>query len=240
MGKWVLLSAIVLAVGAAPFAIAANGDPVTAGGRTTFTSITRILGDSATYATQQSNLRNGEGGAARYGCRSSAGNEFCLLSKNVGGGGSFRFQSTNSLIGGSIEVDVPQGRAQSEAVPFTTNATGVATGLNADQVDGLSGEDLRPRFARVNADGTLVANASRGVTAVNRTAAGTYDVTFSGADLTNCAYSAVATTVDNAGAVSTQAQSAAILRVVTRNGGGANGDGTTEIADKPFSVSVNC
>jgi hypothetical protein len=237
MGKWVLLSAIVLAIGITPFAIAADGDPVRAGGRTTFTDITRILGNSSGYATQQSNLRSGDGGAARYGCRSSSDNEFCLLSKNIGGGGSFRFQSTNSLIGGSIEVEVPQGRSASDARPFTTNATGVATGLNADQVDGLSGDQLRPRIARVTADGAL-ANG-RGVTSVSRVSDGTYDVTFD-SDVTNCAYTATAATVDNAGAVSTEEQSATVVRVRTRDGGGADGTGPTAVADKPFSLTVSC
>ena len=94
----------------APFAVAADGDPVRAGGRTTFTSITRVLGNSSTYATQQSNLRDGDGGAARYGCRSSAANEYCLLSKNTGGGGSFRFTSDKSLLGGVIDVKPPSGK----------------------------------------------------------------------------------------------------------------------------------
>src|SRR4051812_5602237 len=141
-GKYLVLSSVLLALLVAPFAVAADGDAVRAGGRTTFTSITRVLGDSTTYATQQSNLRSGDGGAARYGCRSSAANEFCLLSKNTGGGGSFRFQSLNSLLGGSIEVVPPSGKTAADAKPFTTNAHGVATGLNADQVDGKSADEI--------------------------------------------------------------------------------------------------
>src|SRR4051794_6955268 len=109
-GKYLVISSLILALLAAPLALAANGDPMVAGGRTTFTQITRVLGDSTTYATQQSNLHDGDGGAARYGCRSSAANEFCLLSKNTGGGGSFRFQSLNSLLGGRIEVNPPSGQ----------------------------------------------------------------------------------------------------------------------------------
>src|SRR6476661_3623770 len=141
-GKYVVMSSLIIALLAAPFAIASNGDPIKAGGRRTFTRITTVLGDSATYATQQSNLRQGDGGAARYGCRSTAANEYCLLSKNTGGGGSFRFQSLNSLLGGSIEVNPPQGKTAADAKPFTTNAHGVATGLNADQVDGMSADDI--------------------------------------------------------------------------------------------------
>src|SRR3954449_162208 len=109
-GKYLVLSSLILALLVSPFAFAADGDPVRAGGRTTFTSITRVLGDSTTYATQQSNLHNGDGGAARYGCRSTAANEYCLLSQNTGGGGSFRFTSANSLLGGVIDVAPPQGK----------------------------------------------------------------------------------------------------------------------------------
>lgn len=237
MGKWILLTAIVLAIGVTPFAIAADGDPVRAGGRTTFTDITRILGNSSGYATQQSNLRSGDGGAARYGCRSSSDNEFCLLSKNIGGGGSFRFQSTNSLIGGSIEVDVPQGRSASDARPFTTNATGVATGLNADQVDGASADDLRPKFARVNADGTLA--TGRGATTARNTGAGTYEVTF-GFDVTNCAYTATVAQIENSGAAAAEQASPTIVRVRTRRGGGADGTGPADPENRPFSLLVSC
>jgi hypothetical protein len=177
---------LILALLVAPFAVAANGDAIRAGSRTTFTSITRVLGDSSTYATQQSNLRAGDGGAARYGCRSSAANEYCLLSKNTGGGGSFRFQSLNSLLGGSIEVNPPTGKTAADAKPFTTNAHGVATGLNADQVDGMNADDIikaaqtgtKPfsAYARVAADAKTDATRTSGVTDTNivHTTAGVY------------------------------------------------------------------
>ena len=179
----VLLATLVLVLGVTPFAIAANGDPVIAGGRTTFTDITRVLGNSTTYATQQSNLRQGDGGAARYGCRSASGFEFCLLSKNTGGGGAFRFEAERSLLGGEIDVEVPTGKTPRDAKPFTTNATGVATGLNADEVDGMSAQDIvkaaqqqNPAgsapsfaFARVAADGKTDQSRSQGVTDANLT-----------------------------------------------------------------------
>src|SRR4051794_15002515 len=184
-GKYLVISSLILAFVAAPFAFAADGDPMIAGGRTTFDSITRVLGDSGTYATQQSNLRDGDGGAARYGCRSSAENEFCLLSKNTGGGGSFRFTSGNSLLGGVIDVDPPQGKTARDAKPFTTNATGVATGLNADEVDGMSAADIVKAaqtasaftaYARVSADGKTDKTRTSGVTDTNivHTTAGVY------------------------------------------------------------------
>ncbi len=170
-GKYLVLSSLILALLVAPFAVASDGDAVRAGGRTTFTSITRVLGDSSTYATQQSNLRDGDGGAARYGCRSSASNEYCLLSKNTGGGGSFRFTSANSLLGGVIDVDPPSGKTAADAKPFTTNATGVATGLNADKVDGMDAQDIVlaanaatfRAYAHVGSDGKTDSSRSAGV-----------------------------------------------------------------------------
>ena len=185
-GKYLVMSSLILALLVAPLAFAADGDPMVAGGRTTFDSITRVLGNSGTYATQQSNLRDGDGGAARYGCRSNAGNEFCLLSKNTGGGGSFRFTSANSLLGGIIDVDPPQGKTARDAKPFTTNATGVATGLNADEVDGMSaGEIVKAAksgpqpfsaYAHVGADGKIDKIRTDGMTDTNviHTTAGVY------------------------------------------------------------------
>ena len=173
----------MLVLGITPFAIAANGDPMIAGGRTTFSDITRVLGNSGTYATQQSNLRRGDGGAARYGCRSAAGFEYCLLSKNTGGGGAFRFEAENSLLGGEIDVEVPTGKTARDAKPFITNATGVATGLNADEVDGMSAADIVKAaqaqspagsapsfaFARVGTDGKTDQSRTQGVTDANVT-----------------------------------------------------------------------
>src|SRR4051794_28575392 len=125
-GKYLVISSLILALLVAPLALAANGDPMIAGGRTTFTKITRVLGDSSTYATQQSNLRAGDGGAARYGCRSSAANEYCLLSKNTGGGGSFRFTSGNSPLRGVLDVDPPPGETARGAKTLTPHPTGRA------------------------------------------------------------------------------------------------------------------
>lgn len=239
-GKWVFLSSVVIAVLVAPFAVAADGDPVRAGGRTTFTDITRILGNSTGYATQQSNLQQGDGGAARYGCRSAAGREFCLLSKNVGGSGAFRFVAQNSVIGGIIDVDPPAGQTARDAKPFTTNATGVATGLNADEVDGLDADELRPRFARVNAAGTLV--NGRGVSATAKAADGTYDVTFA-SEITNCALQATAATNTDVGPVSAEQASATVVRVVTRDAvdpDAVPADDQATPEDRPFSLTVVC
>jgi hypothetical protein len=244
-GKYLVMSSLILALLVAPFAVAADGDPVRAGGRTTFTSITRVLGDSTTYATQQSNLHNGDGGAARYGCRSTAANEYCLLSKNTGGGGSFRFTSANSLLGGVIDVDPPQGKTARDAKPFTTNATGVATGLNADEVDGMSADDIvkaakgaDPTYALVGADGKTNGSRTKNVADTNivHTTAGVYcfsglaaqpqtaSVTLDGV----AGETSVDTTTNNPGAACNNATG---IQLIVRTY-----DSAGTLADKPFYV----
>src|SRR3954470_19331060 len=117
-------------------------------------SETEIIANTSTYGTRQSNKRNGDGGGAIYGCRSSPGKEPCIRSNNLKGGRAFEF-ATRGKEAGRIETGDPPG------APLTTNATGVATGFNADKVDGRDGSDLAAAsdllFAAVNADGSLAA-----------------------------------------------------------------------------------
>lgn len=252
-GKYLVVSSLLLALLVAPLAMAGTGDTVRAGERTTFSNIWRLLGNSSSYATQQSNLRQGDGGAARYGCRSSAGNEFCLLSKNTGGGGSFRFTSDNSLLGGIIDVDPPQGKTADDAKPFTTNATGVATGLNADEVDGMSASDIVTAarqapiagapsfaFARVAADGKTDQSRSQGVTDANiaKTQTGVYcftsltskpktaNVTLDGV----AGETSVDTTTNQPGAACNNANNVEMIVRTYDSAGNA--------ADKPFYVTL--
>src|SRR3954454_11808575 len=96
---------------------------------------TEIIANTSTYGTRQSNKKDGDGGGAGYGCRSSAGNEPCVRANNLKGGRAFEF-ATVGAEGGFIETGNVNG------APFSTNATGVAKGLNADRVDGKEGADL--------------------------------------------------------------------------------------------------
>jgi hypothetical protein len=247
-GKYLVISSLILALLVAPIALAANGSPFKAGGRTTFTRITTMLGDSSTYATQQSNLRQGDGGAARYGCRSSAANEYCLLSKNTGGGGAFRFQAQNSLLGGVIEVTPPSGKTAADAKPFTTTAHGVATGLNADQVDGMSATDIVKAaksgafsaYAQVGSDGKTNKDRTSGVADTNviHTTAGVYcfsgltaqpqtaNVTLDGTP----GETSVDTTTTAPGAACNNATG---IQMIVRTY-----DSTGTLADKPFYVQA--
>src|SRR3954454_8953976 len=99
------------------------------------TSETEIIANTSTYGTRQSNKKDGDGGGAIYGCRSNTGNEPCVKAVNLKGGRAFEFNTVGPE-GGRIETGSPGG------APFTTNATGVATGLNADRVDAKEAADF--------------------------------------------------------------------------------------------------
>jgi hypothetical protein len=133
-GRYVLASAVVLALLASPFAIGATGDALREGKRNpsrgSATRETEIIASNKTYGTRQSNLKDGNGGGAIYGCRSKPGREACIRANNLNTGRAFEFETDGSE-GGRIEVKDAGG------APLTTNATGVATGFNADRVDGL-------------------------------------------------------------------------------------------------------
>jgi len=235
-GRYLLASAIVLAFAVAPFAVAAGtGDPVRIGvrnpggnGSVSATSETQIIASNPTYGTRQSN--KGDGGGAIYGCRSVPGAEACIRASNLNSGRAFEF-ATKGAEGGFISATA------ANAKPFTTNATGVATGLNADKVDGLDGGDLQERFAKIGAGGNLV--IGRGVTSVTGNGNGTFTVTFAD-DVSRCAYTATETTIVDAGAVAVQAVDVRTLKVRTRKGGGADGSGPSDAADRPFDLVVTC
>jgi hypothetical protein len=144
----VALLALGVAVGGTAYATG-EGDPLLGGVRnpgsdpsSALTKETQIIADVSRYGTRQSN-KSPSGGGAIYGCRSGAGgtpagNEPCVRANNLAGGLAFEFQSAGAQAGTITTAD-PSGR------PFTTNATGVATGLNADRLDGRDGADLLGR-----------------------------------------------------------------------------------------------
>ena len=241
-GPWLLASAIALALLVTPFAFASGEGRSVLGGKRNprgggaYTHETKIVANNATYSTRQSNL-SGNGGGAIYGCRSTAGNKPCIRANNLANGHAFEFVSDGKEVG-TITNENPEG------APFTTNAKGVATGLNADQVDGKSSDDIvkearaLTRFAAVAADGKLL--GGRGAVSTSRTADGSYSVTFDN-DISACALGATETTADDAGAVGVElAADKKTVQVRTRSGGGADGTAATALADRPFHLTVNC
>jgi hypothetical protein len=268
----VVIATGLLVLGITPFAAARTGSNIREGLRNgTATRETQIIsnvaastGTTGGYSTRQSNLSTSGGGAV-YGCRSGAGGSAatptpqnpCIRANNLSRGLAFEFNASNGDSAGLITV----GTGGDATKPFTTNATGVATGLNADEVDGLDatqivalartkasldadtvdGKDsteLQARFAQVSAGGTTAADTSRGLIATNPIAhtadSGVYGVQFTG-DLTKCATEATITGA-TFGLVTTSAAFAAGTTTVTVR--------TADIAgtagDRAFDLTVSC
>jgi hypothetical protein len=243
-GPWILASALLVALLVAPFAGAfGEGNTVKGGSRNpspdarrAYTKETEIIANVNTYGTRQSNKSNNGGGAV-YGCRSGAGgtakgNEPCVRASNLAAGRAFEFNSNSG-------TEVGQITGPATAAPFTTTAKGVATGLNADQVDGKSADEIvtaaqaSTKFASVNgADGALSPN-NRGAKAASRTGAGTYSVTLD-ADVSKCARTATVAGA-TAGVVTTEAGATADTVTVHTFDlpGGAAGDHS-------FQLVVTC
>jgi hypothetical protein len=94
--------------------------------------------------------RNPTHGASKHATRIVGKlNGGVLQVRNVGGGAAFTFMSSG-LLGGKILV----GKGGSDARPFTTNAHGVATGLNADMLDGHDASDFVLKSAQTSAGPT--------------------------------------------------------------------------------------
>lgn len=242
--KYLLAAAITGLLVGAPIAIGAGENrPVNGGARNpsggatqNYTKETQVIANVSTYGTRQSN-KSDNGGGAIYGCRSKpggspAGNEPCLRATNLVDGLAFEYANNGGPVVGTITSANPN------AAPFTTNATGVATGLNADKVDGVDAAQIVTAAqslngkGRVAADGTL-ANA-RNIASATRTAVGQYTIVFSG-DASTCAVNA--TIVDPAaganGTLDIQVINTTTYAVTTRNVAGA-------AADRGFHITAIC
>ena len=206
--RYILVGALALAIGIPSVAIGfgegrtmllGKRNPSPSGSRA-LRSETEIIASNGTYGTRQSNKKDGDGGGAIYGCRSNPGSEPCIRANNLKGGRAFEY-ATRGKEGGRIETADPSG------VPFTTNATGTATGLSADKLDGKDSGDFAAagdlKTAVVNGAGGLV--RGRGATASRRdVGTNTYVVTFD-RDVSQCTYTATPTGATSAQTLSVQA-----------------------------------
>lgn len=248
----VIASAVIIGLLASSFAVASGeGKNLILGKRNpgsnasaALSSETQIIANNGTYGTRQSN-KSDKGGGAIYGCRSKLGgsekgNSPCIRSSNLADGRAFEFSAN----GGTEVGAITSGNAN--AAPFITNAHGVATGLNADQVDGKGADDIAKAahddavataqgltsFASVAADGTL-GTAKRGATASATSATGTYSVVFPN-DISACAIQVTESTVTDAGAAAAQlGDDKKTVAVATKDAAGA-------AANRPFQITVSC
>jgi hypothetical protein len=179
---------IAAAIAIAPLAMGAGeGGAVRGGARNptnntglSYHSETQIIAENSTYGTRQSN--KGTGGGAIYGCRSAAAGNGCIAAVNLKNGPAFAFTSGGAS-GGRITLSNTTG------APLTTNAKGIATGFNANYLEGKQAKDFVPAtqaasfaqqsqllFAVVSQTGAL--GAQRGAKAAAKTGEKTYTVTF--------------------------------------------------------------
>jgi hypothetical protein len=228
----VLLASVLMAMLITPFAVAQSGS-----------SNARVERSDARYAFIARNTLQGDGGAGALACQSDANpagqtnREPCLNMVNKGTGFSAAFR-TRGNIGFRLQTS-----GSGEAIPFLldSNATGKVEHLNADTVDGLSSEQMRPRFARVNftaPDQVALATGANGVTAVSRTSAGRYQVTFD-KDVSACAFQVTSGAVGVARTVAAEplATDATKADVSIRR---ATGTDEGDPVDGRFSISATC
>src|SRR3954471_2803064 len=207
-------------------------------------SETEIIADTTTYGTRQSNKRDGDGGGAIYGCRSNPGHEPCIRANNLKGGRAFEFVTVGKEAG-RIEVG-----GDHTGAPFTTNATGVATGLNADQVDGKSATDFAPAtalsFAIVSdsGTGTPTATGPAAPTVTYATTGTTNDAVYTidfKRDVSKCSYTASLTTAPGDVAPSVAAVTGQVNQIAVNLGNnGAEAPATPAPNRGSFHVQVIC
>jgi hypothetical protein len=191
-GRYAVLAALVIAVVAAPFAIAA--------GKGSFTA------SDSRYTVLARNTANGDGGALAAACTSNAStpsnaHEPCMNMVNKGTGFAAAFR-TRGVQGFRLQTS-----GSGTATPFILdkNATGKVTFFNADQLDGKDSTDFNlERWAVI--DGTTTPTTptitrNKGVTSVSRTAAGDYAVTFTD-DVNTCSFQVTPANASTARAVS--------------------------------------
>ena len=143
---------------------------------------TQIIANNSTYGTRQSN-KSTSGGGAIYGCPRRTGTKACLRAQQP-------VQRPRVLVRDELGHRGRPHRRPDGAAPFTTSATGVATGLNADKVDGKDAATIVGRREPLRG---LVSRPARSAPSAARrpprTAAGTYTVAFSD-DISKCALGA--------------------------------------------------
>jgi hypothetical protein len=209
---------------------------------------TQIIASNSNWGTRQSN--KGAGGGAIYGCRSAPGAESCVRAVNLMNGLAFSFQSNSGTTVGSFQVGTSSA-VNNNVAPFTTNAGGVVTNLNADNLDGLSASQIQSqavtqavseavaqtKIAAVASNGAL--QKARGATASTNTGTGTYIVTFN-ASIANCVYQVTINSAGGAPGIGTATEATATTVSVSTFQLGTAAVPVTTPTNLPFSLTVNC
>lgn len=167
-----------------------------------FFRTTGIFANSANWTTRVENL--GTGGASINACHAPAGGVACLDAYNLSGGLAFMVNATGAS-GGEILLQNPS------SAPFTTNAHGVASGLNANYLQGKQASEFQlanqpaansdelggqPPSSYVSTGQLLFADVlagpklqegSGGATSVKQLGS-SYTITFAAANISKCAY----------------------------------------------------
>jgi hypothetical protein len=149
---------------------------------------------------------------------------------------------------GSFQVGTTSA-VNPNATPFTTNASGKVTNLNADNVDGLSASQIESQavttavsqagtaakalssIAAVSATGAL--QKARGATASSQSGTGAYLVTFP-ASIASCVYQATVNSAGGTAGIATATEATATsVSVSTFSDAGA-------ATNLPFYLTVNC
>lgn len=221
-GRAVAFAGVVIAIAVAPVALASGWGGHSAGfnrrsslrggihnpPHSSFSRTTGLFANTKGWVTRMKNL--GSGGAATLLCGAPSGGSACLEANNSSSGFAFQFMSAGST-GGTILLKNTAG------APFTTNAHGVATGLNANYLQGKQASEFqlasKPAakaedaeklggqpasayvstsqllFADVNAEAKI--EGARGATAVTKSESGkTFTVAFGESDVSKCSYTA--------------------------------------------------
>ena len=155
--RWTLVGLGVAALAGSPLALGAATKKVApathasllTGARNpkkgSVTASTTLAAKTSGYALKVSNAGL-SGGGGLFSCGSLAGGTAsnrppCLRAANSNTGSVFEF-SFRGPLGGVFQIGNNIDQVFPAARPFVTNATGVATGLNADRVDGLHAQDI--------------------------------------------------------------------------------------------------
>ena len=225
-GRYAVLAAVVIAVVAAPFAVAAGTG--------------RFEANNSRYTVLARNTANGDGGAMATACTSNAStpghaHEPCLNMVNKGTGFAAAFR-TRGLQGFRLQTS-----GSGTATPFILdkNATGKVTYFNADELDGKDSTEIgREAWALVDGSATtptLTRNyQTTGVARTTGAPAGDYTLTFAD-DVQNCSYQVTPGNVNAAREVAAApvAGQNKQVRVTVRDNAGA-------LVDDSFQVAVHC